>query len=80
MKVKDLIEMLGGFDPEADVAFGSNYGDYWRTSVAAAVDKIEIAKVVYSEYHQMDKVVDSDDEEDGENVVVPGARSIVLLS
>jgi hypothetical protein len=48
--------------------------------VAAAVDKIEIAKVVYSEYHQMDKVVDSDDEEDGENVVVPGARSIVLLS
>jgi len=34
MKVAELIDMLGDFDPESEDRFSYNYGDYWRTTVA----------------------------------------------
>ena len=51
MQVKDLIEQLQGMNPEAEVHYAYNYGDHWRTEVAPKV----------SEYHRMDKMVDSED-------------------
>lgn len=76
MKVSDLIDLLKDFNPEAEVLFAYNYGDYWRTTVAARIDSVADAKVVHSEYHSMDKVVMRDDEDDE---VPAGARSVVLL-
>lgn len=81
MKVKDLIELLGDFNPEADVLFTYNYGDHWRTTVAAEIDSVGDGKVVHSAYHDMAKVVDDDpyadrdDDSDDE-----GVREVVLLS
>ena len=69
MKVKELIEMLGNFDPEMEVHTSYGYGDYWRTQVAPKVGYVEEAKVEYSEYHRMDKLVEDEDDyyEDEEN-------------
>ncbi len=77
MKVSDLIEMLEDFNPEAEVLFAYNYGDYWRTTVAARIDSVEDAKVVYSDYHSMDKVVMGHDEPEDEGPA--GTRNVVLL-
>jgi len=68
MKVSKLIEMLQDMDPEAEVKFVYNYGDYWRTDVAANIDRIEEGEVEYSEYHRMDKVVEPDYDEDEEEL------------
>ena len=71
MQVKELIEVLKGFDPEMEVHTSYGYGDYWRTQVAPKVGYVEEARVEYSEYHRMDKLVDEDesdcyeDDEDG---------------
>ena len=76
MKVSDLIEQLGFMDPDAEVHFSYNYGDHWRTEVAPKVRDCNIGTVVYSTYHNMDKVVDDyDDEEDD----VKG-KTVVLIS
>ena len=72
MKVSELIEMLNGFDQDAPVHFAYGYGDHWRTQVAPAVCQVWDGKVVYSDYHRMDKLVEdrSDyDDEDEETVV-----------
>ena len=65
MRVRDLIEILEEFDPEMDVHFQYNYGDYWRTQVAPKVTSVEQIPVEYSEYHRMPKIIeiDEDDEE-----------------
>jgi hypothetical protein len=60
MKVGDLIDLLGDFDAEAEVLFTYNYGDYWRTTVAATIESVGDGKVVHSAYHNMDKVIDED--------------------
>ena len=69
MQVKELIEVLKGFDPEMEVHTSYGYGDYWRTQVAPKVGYVEEAKVEYSEYHRMDKLVEDEDDyyEDEEN-------------
>ncbi len=59
--VKELIELLKGFDDNLPVHFGYNYGDHWRTQVAPGVDNAEEVYVEHSEYHQMPKVIDEDD-------------------
>ena len=65
MKVEELIEILQEYDPESDVHFSYNYGDHWRTQVAPKVTDVNECAVAYSEYHQMDKLVD-----DGQRYVV----------
>ena len=84
MKVADLIEALQGMDPEAEVHFAYNYGDHWRTEVAPAVGRVDTGAVVYSDYHQMDKIVENDDsdfdEETGEEIVDETLRRVVVLS
>ncbi len=60
MTVKELIESLEGFDPNMEVKFAYNYGDYWGTEVANDVRDVDEGMVKYSDYHRMDKVVDDD--------------------
>lgn len=64
MKVKQLIEELETFDPEGEVYFTYNYGDYWQTCVAKSPDYLEDGQVEWSEYHRMFNVVE--DEQDYE--------------
>ena len=70
MKVAELIELLQMENPEAEVHFSYNYGDYWRTQVAPTVDSVEVGRVKYSSYHSMDKVVDEDEDEETQEVVL----------
>lgn len=76
MTVRELIDRLGNFDPEAEVRFGHDYGDYGHTLVAAEVRAACEAEVVHSEYHRMDRVV----EDDGEDQAEDDTRRVVLLS
>ena len=82
MKVSQLREMLQALEAEGkgelEVRFSYNYGDYWSTNVAAGVDSVEEGTVEYSEYHQMDKVVEYDAEDEGQ--LPAGAASVILLS
>jgi hypothetical protein len=61
MKVAELIELLGYHSPDAEVHFSYGYGDHWRTEVAPAVSSVANGVVEYSDYHQMDKMVDDED-------------------
>lgn len=67
MNVKELIEQLRTYPDDMEVMFAYNYGDYWKTEVAASISTVDTSKVTYSAYHQMDKVV-TDDEHDDEEV------------
>lgn len=64
MKVKQLISELETFDPEDEVYFVYNYGDYWQTYVAATLDYLEDGQVTWSEYHRMFQVVEDEQEPD----------------
>ena len=69
MKVQDLIELLQGENPEAEVHFQYNYGDHWRTQVAPTVDSVAVGYVKFSDYHRMHKVTEDEEDiylEDGE--------------
>jgi hypothetical protein len=70
--VRELIEQLENFDPETQVLFAYNYGDYWRTEVAEEIREVEMISVEYSDYHQMQKIVDDEpkSEENVTNVVI----------
>ena len=65
MNVKELIEQLRSYPEDMEVKFAYNYGDYWKTEVAADVSNVSNSDVTYSEYHRMDRVVDEyrDDED-----------------
>lgn len=77
MRVRDLIEELENFDPESEVVFSYQYGDYWNTTVAAPAEYIDEGTVTYSEYHRQDKVVEMDDDEtDSDNRI----RNVVIIS
>lgn len=64
MNVRELREMLQALEAEGkgelEVKTSYNYGDYWKTTVAQDVSNCDEAEVKYSDYHQMDKVVDTD--------------------
>jgi len=47
MTVKELIESLEGFDPNMEVKFAYNYGDYWGTEVASNVGRIDEGQGYY---------------------------------
>ena len=71
MNVAQLIEQLQDLDQEAEVHFAYNYGDYWRTEVAPKITRVSEGMVAHSDYHQMDKLIEDDsDEEDVRRVIV----------
>lgn len=64
MKINELIEQLQVMkrqlnDPngETEVHFAYQYGDYWRTMVGPRVEEIMSEEVVWSEYHQMHRIL-----------------------
>jgi hypothetical protein len=80
MQVKELIEILGRYDQEADVHFAYGYGDHWRTQVAPAISQVFDGVVEYSDYHQMDKLIDDEDcydEDTGDYKA--GIRKVVVI-
>jgi len=80
MQVKELIEILGRYDQEADVHFAYGYGDHWRTTVAPAISQVFDGVVEYSNYHQMDKLVEDEDcydEDTGDYKA--GIRRVVVI-
>ena len=80
MQVKELIEMLQDMDQDAEVHYAYNYGDHWRTEVAPKVDRVHQGIVEYSDYHQMDKLVEDEevyDEETGDYRT--DVRKVVVL-
>lgn len=71
MNVRELIERLQQEDPESEVHVVYNYGDYWRTLVAPSISYLEEGLIKWSNYHNMPKVMDDeDDEEDHDQVVL----------
>lgn len=70
MTVKELMEELMDLDPNMEVKFAYNYGDYWGTEVASNIRDVDEGMVKYSSYHKMDKVTDYDDEDDSIKTVV----------
>ena len=80
MQVYQLIEQLEYLDPNAEVHFSYNYGDYGRTEVAPVVREVNEGVVEFSEYHRMDKMVDDEDcydEETGD--YLESVRRVVVL-
>jgi hypothetical protein len=80
MQVKELIEILSRYDQEADVHFAYGYGDHWRTQVAPAISQVFDGVVEYSDYHQMDKLVEDEDcydEDTGDYKA--GIRKVVVI-
>jgi hypothetical protein len=75
MKVSELIERLQREDPDAEVHHSYSYGDYWRTTVAPIVRRVDEAFVEYSEYHSMPKLADDEDAEND-----PNQPTVVMLS
>jgi hypothetical protein len=80
MQVKELIDILSRYDQEADVHFAYGYGDHWRTTVAPAISQVFDGVVEYSDYHQMDKLVEDDSryDEDTGNYKA-GIRKVVVI-
>jgi hypothetical protein len=76
MTVQELIEELSNYDSNMEVKFAYNYGDYWRTEVADDIREIQEENVVYSSYHQTDKVVDMDDERNDD---IEDSKTILIL-
>ncbi len=80
MQVKELIDILSRYDQEADVHFAYGYGDHWRTTVAPAISQVFDGVVEYSNYHQMDKLVEDEDcydEDTGDYKA--GIRKVVVI-
>jgi len=78
MLVRDLIELLEGYDADMEVHFQYNYGDHWRTQVAPSVDSVELGVVQYSDYHRMPKVVEQDYDDEDE-VEESTGKEVVLI-
>ena len=80
MQVKELIEILSRYDQEADVHFAYGYGDHWRTQVAPAISQVFDGVLDYSDYHQMDRLVEDEecyDEDTGDYKA--GIRKVVVI-
>jgi hypothetical protein len=82
MNVNEMIEALTDLQSQGkgdvEVKFSYNYGDHWRTTVAPSVDAVNLGRVVHSAYHDMDKVVDTDDESEAEDD--PAGREVVIIA
>lgn len=78
MLVRDLIELLEGYDADMEVHFAYGYGDHWRTQVAPKVSQVFEGVVEFSEYHRMDKLA-SEDYDDEDEQVVDSQRRVVVI-
>ena len=78
MLVRDLIELLEGYEADMEVHIAYGYGDHWRTQVAPKVSNVREAVVTYSEYHRMDKIA-SEDYDDEDETEVAGQRRVVII-
>lgn len=82
MTVTELRELLAEFEAagkgDMPVKFEYNYGDHWRTHVAQDANMCEEASVTYSDYHRMDKVVDSNDYEEDFHSTTKN-RKVILI-
>ena len=89
MKLSQLIDELRVLQNEhgdLEVKFSYNYGDYWKTRVAADIDAAELRVVKWSDYHRMDKIIDPDDceeetvDEEGNKIEDADIKQVVVLS
>ena len=85
MTVQELLdqmkELVAGGHADKEVKFAYNYGDHWRTTVAADIDTVSEGTVKYSDYHSMDKIV-GDNQYDGNDCEMtpkPGTRTVIIL-
>ena len=78
MLVRDLIELLEGYEADMEVHIAYGYGDHWRTQVAPKAADVREAVVTYSEYHRMDKIADEDYDDEDEATVDSQRRVVVL--
>jgi hypothetical protein len=51
MRVKRLIELLRCQDPEAEVLFAHQSGDFWKTELASMVERVGMMRLEYTQYH-----------------------------
>jgi hypothetical protein len=79
MLVHELIELLQDQDPDLEVHFSYNYGDHWRTEVAPVVDTVDVANVTYSDYHEMHRLVDDNEDDECEDEDDDGIKRVVVL-
>jgi hypothetical protein len=86
MKVTELRDLLETLEAtghgETEVMFAYNYGDHWRTQVAVTISDATEELVTYSDYHSMNKVVESgygDYQEEQENKADPKNRIAIVL-
>jgi hypothetical protein len=73
MKVSELIAELECYDADSEVHFAYGAGDYWRTVLAPKVMRVFEGEVVHTDYHDTDKLVVSDPDEDDE------VRTVVVI-
>lgn len=77
--VADLIAELSAYPDDMEVRISYNYGDHWNTQVAPEITTVEQVCVEPSDYHSMDVVVDTeDDEETGEPLQAVGKMVLIL--
>jgi len=85
MNLRELIEFAKDLideDPTnatKEVGFAYNYGDHWRTTVVQYPENMESQTVVYSEYHQMDKLPKLDEDGDEEFQFDDVEKTIIVL-
>lgn len=81
MKVADLIELLGDFDPEAEVHMAFPAGDYWRNTLAPSVCSVGDGSVRHSTYHDQDILVEDryEDDEDEDQTPERRGRPVVVI-
>lgn len=70
MTVRELINELQNHDPNAEVGYAYNYGDYWSTQVVGEIEMAEPELCEYSDYHNMNKIADEQDDEEEQTTIV----------
>jgi len=79
MKVRTLIEQLKQLDPEMEVVKSYDYGDHWHTTVCPFVEYPEEMEIMYSAYHGMNKLVESENADDGSERTDSFTEMVVVL-
>jgi hypothetical protein len=70
MTVEELIEELQQCDPKLEIKFAYNYGDHWRTQVTSNISSVDEGYTKYSDYHQMDKMIDDEDDDGDLSIII----------